>query len=311
MSVKIIIAFLVTLTIMTGILHAQQKLENFPVLKGAYLGQKPPGLTPELFAPGIISTDAHEGSSGFDKESKHFVFQRIINGKVLTYEIERENNLWTQPKLVPFANMMENGDFVFAPDGKTLFFQSNTPVKGLESDGRISNIWVIVRSKTGWTTPEPLDFTINTKWLDSFASATNDGTLYFFTRKPGGRGKSDLYKSKYSGGKYTEAINLGPQFNSEEHEWDPFIAPDESYLVFCSTKAGGYGSDDFYISFRSKNGDWSKPVNMGDKINSMGSDNRPYVTPDGNYFFFTSTKRGNRDIYWVDAKILLTFKPEK
>lgn len=279
------------------------------VLSGPYLGQEPPGLTPRLFAPGIISTDEHEGSSGFDLESRHFVYQRIENGTLKTYEMERRDQRWSRPVPVPFAHMMRNGDFVFAPDGKTLFFQSNIPVEGLESEGRISNIWTIKKTDSGWTEPSPLDSAINTQWLDSFASITKSGTLYFFSRKPGGVGLSDLYKSQRVEGGFSEAQNLGDNFNTAEHEWDPFIAPDESYLIFCSTKPGGFGRDDFYISFRYPDGSWSSPVNMGEEINSVESDNRPSVTPDGRYFFYTSAKRGNRDIYWVDAGILETFKP--
>ena len=246
-----------------------------------------------------------------DINCRHFVFQRNMNRKVYTYEIERKDEQWSQPQLVPFAHMMRNGDFTFAPDGKTLFFQSNTPITGLEEEGTVSNIWVTKKTSTGWTAPRHLDFTINTKWADSFASVTNDGTLYFFSRKPGGLGKSDLYKSHLKDGKYAEAVNLGNVLNTEEHEWDPFIAPDESYLIFCSTKAGGLGSDDFYISFPEKDGEWSKPFHMGERINSSESDNRPYITPDGKYFFYTSTKRGNRDIYWVDAKVIETYRPNK
>ncbi len=286
----------------------QSNTSDMPVLKGPYLGQKPPGLKPEIFAPGIISTDLHEGSSGFNLDSTHFVFQRIEDKKLFTYEMEHKNGQWTEPRIVPFAHMMRNGDFIFAPDGKTLFFQSNVPIEGLESEGTISNIWVTKKTETSWTEPKFLDFTINTKWLDSFASATNEGTLYFFSRKPGGEGNSDLYKSHLVNGEYAEAQNLGDLFNTKEHEWDPFIAPDESYLIFCSTKPGGYGRDDFYISFRNKDLSWSKPINMGKDINSNSSENRPYVTADGKYFFFTSTKRGNRDIYWIDAKIIDKFK---
>jgi len=311
MNRKLELALLTILILLIGMTFTQENISEFPALKGPYLGQKPPGLTPEIFAPGIISTDLHEGSSGFNLNSTHFVFQRFKDRKVFTYEIERKNGQWTKPKIVPFANMMRNGDFVFAPDGRTLYFQSNTPIEGLESEGTISNIWVIKKTDTGWTEPKHLDFKINTKWLDSFASVTTNGTLYFFSRKPGGKGKSDLYKSHFINGEYTEAENLGDVFNTEEHEWDPFIAPDESYLIFCSTKPEGYGSDDFYISFRNKDLSWSKPINMGDKINTQGSENRPYVTPDGKYFFFTSTKRGNRDIYWVDAGIFESYKPKK
>lgn len=306
MKKLLIVTVSVLFLMVSGFCQTNQRV--LPILKGSYLGQKPPGKKAQLFAPGIITTEEHEGSSGFNLNCTHFVFQKTFNGKAITYEMERVNNQWTQPKLVPFADMMENGDFVFAPDGKTLYFQSHIPVEGLETEGRISNIWVIKKTETGWTEAKALDFNINTKWADSFASSTNDGTLYFFTRKPGGKGLSDLYKSNFLNGKYQEAENLGDNFNTEYHEWDPFISFDESYLIFCSTKPGGYGADDFYISFRNEDESWTEPVNMGEEINSKGSDNRPYITPDGKYFFFTSTKRGNRDIYWIDIKFIEEFK---
>ncbi|MFC2161959.1 methyltransferase domain-containing protein [Acidobacteriota bacterium] len=300
----VIVLVLSLFLVLPGNTIAQKKKSNMQELRGPYLGQKYPGLKPEIFAPGIISTDMHEGSSGFNLNSTHFVFQRIEDGKVVTYEMEQKNGQWTKATIVPFAHMMRNGDFVFAPDGKTLYFQSNTPIEGLETKGTISNIWMTKKTETSWTEPEFLDFEINTRWLDSFASATTEGTLYFFSQKPGGKGKSDLYMSEFVNGKYAEAENLGDVLNTAEHEWDPFIAPDERYLIFCSTKSEGYGSDDFYISFRKNDQSWSTPVNMGKKINTKDSENRPYVTPDGKYFFFTSTRRGNRDIYWVDAKII-------
>ena len=97
--------------------------------------------------------------------------------------------------------------------------------------------------------------------------------------------------------------------NTEHHEWDPFIAPDESYLIFCSTRPGGLGRDDLYVSFRGEDDGWSEAVHMGDEINSPRSENRPYVTLDGKYFFYTSIKRGKRDVYWVSAKYLDRFRP--
>jgi hypothetical protein len=81
--------------------------------------------------------------------------------------------------------------------------------------------------------PEP----VNTPHFESYASDTAAGTLYFFSRRPGGKGRSDLWRCAGSGGKYAEAVNLEP-LNTEYEEWDPFIAPDESYLIFCSTQGG-------------------------------------------------------------------------
>ncbi len=317
-KVKVIMTFWV-LFFLTSFCFSQEKsnssfennpfdFEKFTKIKNPYLGLKPAGMEPELFAPGIITTEYNEGSSGFNLEGDFFVFQRRKNNKVYTFETKIKNGRWSFPELVPFAGMMRNGDFTIAPDGKTLLFQAATHIKEIKTNIRISNLWETKKISSGWTKPEHLGFEVNTKWPESFASITKNGVLYFFSRRPGGFGKSDLHLAKLVNGEYKNVKNLGSKFNTEYDEWDPFIAPDESYLIFCSTKPGGYGGDDFYISFRNGDGIWTKPNNMGDKINCSGSDNRPYVTPDGKYFFYTSTKRGNRDIYWMDAKILLTYK---
>jgi len=123
-------------------------------------------------------------------------------------------------------------------------------------------------------------------------------------------GQSDLYLSEYNDGKYANPVNL-EVLNTQFHEWDPYIAPDESYLIFCSTRPGGMGQDDLYISYRNNQNQWSKPILLDDRFNSSRSENRPYVTHDGRYFFFTSSRKGNRDIYWVDAKIIEELKPEE
>ena len=101
--------------------------------------------------------------------------------------------------------------------------------------------------------------------------------------------------------------------NTEYSEDDPFIASDESFLIFCSSRPGGYGSYDLYIAFRKKDGTWTKAKNMGPEINTSGEEARPSITPDGKYFFFT---RGDvnpdwRDIFWINAGFIETLKPDE
>jgi Tol biopolymer transport system component len=120
----------------------------------------------------------------------------------------------------------------------------------------------------------------------------------------------DIYRANRVNGQYPKVENLGVPVNSEYHEVDAFVAPDESYMIFCSDRPGGYGKADFYVSFRKKDGSWTVPVNLGDKINSPFSEYIPSVSPDGKYFFFTTDKTGQRDIYWVDAKIIRSLKPD-
>jgi hypothetical protein len=293
-----------TLIMLIHILSMGQE-NPFPKLTGPYLGQEPPGMTPKLFAPGIICTDQHEGSSGFALKGTVYIFQKFINRKCHTYIMRLKDNVWIKPQLIPFwEQLIHNGDFVFSPDDATMLYQ----VKTEKPDGLVSNIWKVSLINGEWGKRTPLPAPINTRYDESFASEANNKNLYFFSRRPGGKGKFDLYMVTYKNGKYSDPINI-EELNTEHHEWDPYIAPDESYLIFCSTKSGGLGGDDFYISFKTSKNKWSKPLNMGDKINSPRSDNRPYVTHDGQYFFYTSSKRGNRDIYWVDIKFLDQFRP--
>ena len=170
---------------------------------------------------------------------------------------------------------------------------------------------MVKKTLTGWTEPKPFGLVINTRFHESYPCLAKNKNCYFFSRRPGGYGDSDLYMSKYLKGKYQKPVNLGQKLNTEYHEWDTYIAPDESYMIYCSTMPGGLGSDDLYVTFRQKDGSWSKPIHMGTEINSEKSENRPYVTPDGKYLFYTSTKTGKRDIYWVDAKIIEQFKPKE
>jgi len=93
-----------------------------------------------------------------------------------------------------------------------------------------------------------------------------------------------------------------------------FIAPDESFLIVsCWDRPENIGSRQghLYISFRNNEGSWTEPVNMGSEINSHAYEFRPYVTPDGKYFFFTSNrdKLGNGNVYWVDARVIEGYKP--
>jgi Tol biopolymer transport system component len=98
--------------------------------------------------------------------------------------------------------------------------------------------------------------------------------------------------------------------NTENSESHPFIAPDESYIIFDSSRPGGIGKGDLFICFRLANGSWSRAFN-DTLLNTVESDWCPTVSPDGKYLFFTRNSTGNGDIYWVDAKIIEELKPDK
>lgn len=278
--------------------------QSFPRLEGPCLGQKPPGLKPQAFAPGIVTTDGEDGCVGFARRGTIFLFQRFIERRCHTYTMRLKDGVWTAPELVPFwETMAENGDFVFSSDDKTMLYQ----VRSISATGPISHIWRAEVTDSGWGERAPLPAPINTRYFESYASDTAGGALYFFSRRPGGKGGFDLYRSAFTDGTHADPVNLSA-LNTEADEWDPFIAPDESYIIFCSMKTGGYGRDDLYISFKAKDGSWGASVNLGEEVNSAGSENRPSVTRDGKSFFFTSTRNGSRDVFWVEAAYLDRFR---
>jgi len=302
MLYKSAVFFIICFFTLMNVFYSKEKTNDWPVLKGPYLGQKPPGLTPEIFAPGIISTNDDELCSGFMNNGTMFIFSRMRPDSDWrnkpTFIMELKNGKWTKPVKVSFQNLYPY-NFTVAPDDKTLYFTS---------EYRGTNIWKVTKTVEGWSDLEILDPPINTDNSDFYPSVTKDSTIYFVSTRNVDKNKSFIYRSKSVEGKYTKVENIGIHFKTKQDDTDPFIAPDESYLIFLSRSADGFGDWDLCIIFRNKNGSWTEPINMGKQVNTAGEESRPSLTPDGKFFFFCSDKSGNKDIYWVDASIIENLK---
>lgn len=288
--------------------------DDFPVLKGPYLGQKPPGMTPELFAPGIVPTEDNEVLYGFFNNGALFLFDRtpadLEEWTPAVYRMDLKDGKWTPPNASPYQGKPWYHYYTTAPEGEEVYFAWQGSLEDRSSSSDL-NIWRVRKTAMGWTDPRKLPFPVNDIDLDTYPSVTENRTLYFFSYRESGFGGHDIYRSPLINGKHTTVENLGAPINTEYDELDPFIAPDESYLIFCSKTLDGYGGFDLYIAFQQGDGRWTEPINMGEGINSSAYDWVPYVTPDGKYFFFNSTRSGSWDIYWVDAKIIEDLKPKE
>jgi ankyrin repeat protein len=287
---------------------ANKEFLKQPVLEGAYLGQKIPGLVPERFAPGTVSTEKNELNSVFSADGKEFYFA-VQNGPMqwVIMVMKQENNRWSKPVPASFSGQYSDVDIFITPDGKKLFYSSNRPLKENEAAKKDFDIWMVERSGEGWSKPSNPGSPVNSAEAEFYPSLAADGTLYFQSQRPDTIGSKDIYRSRLVEGKYEKIENLGASINSSLFEGDALIAPREDFLIFSVDRPDGFGQGDLYISFRDPNDRWTAPKNMGDQINSEYNENCPILTPDGKFLFFTR----NNDIYWVDALVIRNLQGEK
>jgi hypothetical protein len=190
----------------------------------------------------------------------------------------------------------------FAPDGGKLFWGSFRPLP----DGTttpLGAIWVAERDADGWEDPRPLGLSIEMPMM--YVTSSSNGTLYF----TGGDDLVAIWKSELVDGAYAEPVELGPEINGDQAA-HPFIAPDESYLIFDSWRSGGPGHSDLYVSFRREDGSWTEAVNLGPEINTAREEICASVSPDGRFLFFARFVGAGADIYWVDASVIEHLRPE-
>lgn len=285
-------------------LGADHKKVRTIELFGDFMGQTDPGLKPQIFANNFISTEESEFGSVFNKDNTEFFYAVDVdrNGKNEIRYSKLMGNKWSQPKTILAHETYGYNDPFLSPDEQRLYFISKRPLDG-KGEMKDFDIWYVERLDNAWSEPINAGPHINSTANEYYISFTEDGTMYFSSNVNAPEEREwydfDIYSSKYINGEFQKAVPLGKPVNTEDYEADVFVDPDEQYLIFCGTKAGGYGRGDLYISFKKEDGTWSKSVNMGDAINTKHHELCPFVTMDGKYLFYTS----DQDIYWVSTKI--------
>jgi hypothetical protein len=298
--------------------------ETFRPLKGPYMGQQA-GDGPAIFLPGKISTGNAEGCSVFLPGARSFLWRVVRGEESMLLLLEDVDGRWQPPRQVSLvADRGDVWDFTLSGDGRDLYFTSDVPLDGAAR----GNLWAVRVGAGDWGEPLPLGPSINTDWHEGYPSIGRDGVLYFFRRHPEDRSVGDIYSAEPGDDGFDAPVRLAPPVNSDALEYDPFIAADGSFLIFSSQRPGGHGQGDLYASFRDDRGKWGEPVNLGPQVNSSAEENRPAVTLDGKYFFFTSDRKsevrlppgvppassmpgeGSRDIYWMRADFIRKLRPK-
>ncbi len=262
------------------------------VIEGPYLGQTPPGPIAEPFAPGIVTTEFYEFNGVFTPDLKEFYLIRSggVHEKPSLVVFKNINNRWYESVV-----SSRKGTPFIAPDGKTMHL-------GRRYMNRTDSGWSEVKSLVS-----PFD-----KLPIMRLTASSKGTYFFDEFKKDLTGS--IRYSELVDGQYEEPKILGKTINAGK-SFHPFIAPDESYLIFDGKREGGYGDSDLYISYRQQDGSWGEAINLGDKINTDAWEAVATITPDGKYLFFNrnmgTSKYENVDIFWVDTKFIEELRPKE
>lgn len=249
-----------------------------------------------IFMPGLISDGGVFGLT-LSPDGEHALWVRSGGRRsgLVVMESHRLNGIWQTPTVAPFSGGEGYNDIdpAFSPDGKTLIFQSNRAVPG-QPQRKGFDIYSVKWNSKAWGPVVHLGNLINTDASESSATMAANGSIYFMKENPDGVSRSDLYVSRLADGVYQTPINLGSPVNTRERESNPFIAPDESYLIYFSSAPGGLGDVDLMISFNEQGG-WSAPRNLGAPINSVAAEFCPFVQG-GRLYLSRQTKDGDRFI---------------
>lgn len=276
---------------------------EFPELAGLYLGQKPPGKTPEYFAPGIITVEENfEHSAAVFSPDGSEVFwctnvggctdQRIVDNLRL-YTMKIVDGKWTAPRIAPFVKNIYVERPVFSPDGNKLYIEyGSDPTR--ESD---FDIYVVERTGDGWSDPVPVSPLINSPAMERLHCITADGSLYF-SRDPFTR-REEIFVSRWVNGKFAEPEKLDDSYNSDDYEAAILIAPDEDYMLISHTNTQHQGVK-FSISYKKTDGSWSERIEVPYYCGGFFA-----LSPDEKYLFFM-----NEGICWVNTSFVEDLKPK-
>ena len=261
---------------------------------GPYLGETPPGTEPKVFAPTLVSSACSEHSvPAFSPDGREAVWTRMIQGsrEARILYTREEATGWTEPVIASFITGGDAFYPFFSSDGQELYYVSpdwfGRSLKRSRRDGN------------GWSRPRKVGSPMKDKQLMWSASMSEAGNVYFVLIDD--QGTERIYGARRTDRGYGSEEMLGEEVNYPGYSAStPFISPDGSYLLFSSSRPGGAGSWDLFISFLTGDGSWSDACNLGPTINTAAIEHSPGVTPDGAYLFFL---RGS-DVYWVNADVI-------
>jgi Tol biopolymer transport system component len=272
-----------------------------------------PACVPQVFAPGAISGADHDAAPAFAPDGRTVWFGRSDGAHSTILESHLEGGQWTMPRTASFSGQWSDMEPAMSPDARFLVFVSNRPADGAgppldgffmgkSFPGGGGNLWRVERTPDGWSTPARLPDTVNSDPSTFAPSVAADGSLWFMHPVDGGR-RFRIYRSQWLDGRFQAPLPL-PFSDGSTTDVDPAVSPDESFVVFGSSRSPARDMD-LFISFRN-GATWSAPRNLGDALNSIGSDAEARLSPDARTLYFSSERRSaaaaDRGAEWNNGK---------
>ena len=270
---------------------------NSSISKELYFGQKPPELIPKIFAPSIVSINGRNASTiSFSPDLNEMYFSAHEKDEEVSsiYFSKLKGNKWTPVKRANFTNGKKNEELYpsVSLNNKRIYF---TAFDSIFSDEKI---WYVNRLENSWSDAIKLDSPINDDIVFYINQAKN-GDLFYTSIS-----KAKMYYAPNKNGEFPEVQEVELEFGHHG-----FVSPSQEYLlVYARNKENE--DHDIYACFKKKDGTWTKPIPLGNKINSNFNESCPSITPDGKYLFFNrSNEDESSNVHWVSTEVIYKLKP--
>jgi len=263
------------------------------LISNAVLSQQPAEVQPFLRDIFANYSNIRDFTISSAENEAYFTLQSPLAEFSVIIMIEKKNGAWAEPEIASFSGKYADLEPFLAPDGLRLYFASNRPVDPTSDKAKDFDIWYVERpEKEGeWSIPLNMGDSINTEYNEFYPSVALSNNLYFTSYQPHSKRRDDIYMSKWDNNTYSSPIPLSDSINTKGSEFNAFIAPDESFIIFSSwNRKDGVGGGDLYISYKKGMDSWSNARNLGEKINSKQVDYCPYVNVETGTLFFTSKR---------------------
>ena len=271
------------------------KLVFFPIILFAQDNIVEPYLA-DLFSQFPNVRDIAISSEG---EEIYFSVQSYVDEVSLIAFSKKLNNSWMEPEIVNFSGKYFDIEPFLAHDGLKLYFASNRPLKESEGEPKDFDIWYVERkdNNSDWSNPINVGAPINSDSDEFYPSIAYNNNFYFTCNERSTKGKDDIFVSYWKGDKYLEPVSLSDSINTDGYEFNAFIAPDDSYIIFTAyQRKDGFGSGDLYISYKISDSTWTKAKNLGHEINSDKMDYCPFVDVNNNLYYTSKRSSVNNPV---------------